>query len=161
MGLARVVVLLAGLGVDARGDRESRLRTARRRVFGGAEDLGTLIGQCHGRGSPRAAHLAQHRRTGDTMEAVGVICSDPPELVASELGAASVMRQYLGVARCARQRFEGEQRVGSGRTVQVAVPTDRPVMGPLGAPVMGVQVHDQIGPKGAQRQGPVAGIRCA
>ena len=43
MGLARVVVLLPGLGVDTRRDGECLLRATRRRVFGRAEDLGALI----------------------------------------------------------------------------------------------------------------------
>ena len=142
MGLARVVVLLPGLGVDTRRDSERLLRATRRWVFGCAEDLGaSRLGQRHRFGSPRAAHLAQHGGAGHPMEAVGVIGGDRSQLVASELGTAFVVRRRLGVTGAACERFKGEERLRSGRTVQVPVPTDRP-----GERALGAAGHGGAGP---------------
>ena len=51
-----------------------------------------------------------------------------------------------------------QQRPGGGGAVEVAVGDDRAGVGALGAAVVRVQVLDELGAGGAEREGPGAGV---
>ena len=65
------------------------------------------------------------------------------------------MDSRLLLACLTRKRFDPKQRARGGRAVEGAVETDRPAVGAPGAPVIGVQVHDQAGAESPHPQGEV------
>ena len=92
------------------------------------------------------------------MVAVGVAGGDPAELVAGQLGGLAVVVRGLLFGGGAGQRPEFQQRAGRGRAVEVAVGDDGAVVGAPGAAVVRVQVLDELGAGGAQRQRPGIGV---
>ena len=79
-GRRRVVVVLRGLRVDGRGDREALLRAAGRWDRWRLEDLRQAPGAGH-RGRPqRAAALGRHRRTAHAVIAVLVVACEAGQL---------------------------------------------------------------------------------
>ena len=92
------------------------------------------------------------------MVAVGVVGADPAELVLGQLGGPGVVRGGLLAGGAGGQRPELEQRLGRGGAVQAAVGDDGAVVGAAGAAVGWVQVLDQLGAGGAQRDRPGPGV---
>ena len=94
----------------------------------------------------------------DAVVAVGVVGGEAAELVAGQLGGLAVVVRGLLSGGGAGQRPEFQQRAGCARAVEVPVGDDGAVVGALGAAVVRVQVLDERGAGGAQRQGPGAGV---
>ena len=92
------------------------------------------------------------------MVAVGVISGEAAEFVAGELGGLAVVVRGLLFGGGAGQRPQFQQGAGRPRAVQASVGDDRAFVGALGAPVMGMEVLDELRAGGAQRDGPGGGV---
>ena len=125
---------------------------------GGVRISGRAAVQGHRRGPERAAELAHGGGAGDAVVAVGVVGGEPAELVPGEFGGLRVVRGDLVCGGGGGQRAEVQQRLRGGGAVEVAVGDDRAVVGALGAAVVRVQVLDELGAGGAERDGPGGGV---
>ncbi len=105
------------------------------------EDLGPGVVEGHGGMQQWAADLARHGGAGDAVVAVFVVSGHPSKLVGGELFCVLVVGGGLFGAGPSGKRADVEQRGGGRWAVEVAVLTDRPGMGALGAAVGGVQVY--------------------
>ena len=152
-----VVVFLRGLGQGVRGDGEGLLGAAGGRVLRRGEDLGPVPVQGHGGRAERAADLAHDRGAHDAVVAVGVVAGDAAELVAGQLRGPGVVRRGLLAGGVAGQRPELGAGCGRAGAVQVAVGDDGAVVGAVRPAVGWVQVLDELGAGGAQRDRPVRG----
>ena len=125
---------------------------------GGAEDLRAVPVQRHRRGAERAADLAHGGGALHPVVAVGVVGGEAAELVPGQLAGLAVVVRGLLFGGGAGERPEFGQRPRCLGAVQVAVADDRAVVGALGAAVMGMEVLDELGAGGPQRDGPGAGV---
>ena len=125
---------------------------------GGVRICGPLPVAGHGGGPERAADLARGGGAHDAVVAVSVVGAGPAEFVPGEFGGLGVVRGDLLWGGGGGQRPEFQQRFGGGGAVQVAVGDDGAVVGAAGSAVVRVQVLDELGAGGAERDGPGAGV---
>jgi hypothetical protein len=90
--------------------------------------------------------------------AVGVVSGEAAELVAGGLGGPGVVRGDVFGAGVAGERPEFQQRARRHRAVQVPVADDGAVVGAFGAAVVRVEVLDEPGAAGSERECPGGGV---
>src|SRR6266516_2942962 len=105
-------------------------------------------------GPQRAADLAHGGGAGDAVVAIFVVAGDPAELVPGELGGLAVVVRGLFFRGGAGERPELQKGARGLGAVEITVADDCAGVGALGAAVVRVQVLDELGAGGPQRQCP-------
>ena len=124
----------------------------------GLQDLRAVPVQGHRGGAERAADLADGGGALDPVVAVGVVGGEAAELVPGQFSGPAVVIGGLLCRGGAGERPEFGQRAGCARAVEVPVGDDGAVVGAFGAAVVGVEVLDEPGAGGPERDGPGAGV---
>jgi hypothetical protein len=90
--------------------------------------------------------------------AVLVVAGEAAELVSGQFGGLAVVVRGLFPGGGAGGRPELQQRPGRLGAVEAAVADDRALVGALRAAVVGMEVLDEAGAGGPQRDGPGGGV---
>ena len=125
---------------------------------GGCRISGRSRVQRHRRGAERAADLTQGGGALHAVVAVLVVAGEAAELVPGQLGGLAFPVRGLFPGGGAGGRPGLQQRARCLGAVQVAVGDDRAVVGAFGPAVVGVQVLDELGAGGSERDGPGSGV---